>query len=175
MASLIRKPPLPSAPGRNGSNASFWSCIPKLTGMSVCPRSSPDRAQHGHTITSYFLLSPNSLLSSQTQILSLGKREGQCRKFSLSKSSFPTILLLDFGFFFFFNLETKNLISLLSVSFMAGVAVYSCLPRLHLGSWCTYDISPLLTLKNVLVWMIRNINPRFRVPSALGTTPQLPE
>ena len=93
-------PALPSAPDRKGSSASFWSCIPKLTGMRVCPPSSPDRAQHGRTITSYFLLSQNSL-SSQTQIISLGKGEGQCRKFSLSKPSFPTISLLDFGFFFF--------------------------------------------------------------------------
>ena len=79
---------------------------------------------------------------------------------------FQPISLLDFGFSF--NLETKNLISLFSASFMAGAAADSCFSRLHLRSGIIvtsahHPLTPPFTLKNFPLGMIHNINPWVRV------------
>lgn len=53
---------------------------PQTLWDEVCPPSFPDAAQHGRTITSYSLLSPNSLHSFQTQVIALGDRDRAMQK-----------------------------------------------------------------------------------------------
>ena len=57
VAGSICEPPLPGAPERKWHSASVWPYISPSSGTRVFPPSSPDVAQHGHTITSYALLS----------------------------------------------------------------------------------------------------------------------
>ena len=57
VAGSICEPPLPRAPERKWRSASVWPYISPSSGTRVFPPSSPDVAQHGHTITSYALLS----------------------------------------------------------------------------------------------------------------------
>lgn len=117
VADFLCKLPLPRAPERQGALLSFSPVSPNSLGWEFCPPSPqmwPNMA--AQTQLALFFLD-NFLSSSQIQKVGRSSAEN-----SLGKVSSPTY----FSPRLFLNLETKNLMSLFSASFMAGVTIYSC-------------------------------------------------